>query len=315
MTNWYLTKVLRGPLSEHPWVTIGNFDGCHRGHQALFRESLDRSNGRGLVLTFFPHPVAVFKKSVFRHIDTLSFRIEKMLREGFAQVWVVHFSAELRKISWESFLKTCLLDSGVRAEGVCVGADFGFGRERGGNAHALGRWCARHSMGVKIVDDVTVEGRRVSSQWVREALGAGDLTTVVEKLGVVYALCGVVQKGRQLGHKLGFPTANIVPDAYQVLPPFGVYVAETKIDRRRIPSIVNIGVRPTIVGKQHPVVVESHMLSFNETVYGKYIQIRLLCHLRGERKFESLKALKTQIAKDVSDTNAFFDTQKPGYSE
>jgi riboflavin kinase/FMN adenylyltransferase len=307
--DWYLTKVLKGPLGQDPWVTIGNFDGCHLGHQVLFHEVLTPSHGNALAVTFYPHPVEIFGRETLFYVDTLPHRLEKLSRVGFRQIWVIHFTLEFSKTPWNWFLETLFLNSGFRPQGVCVGTDFEFGHHKQGNALKLQAWLHEHHIPCKVVEDVTVGERRVSSRWIRDAIQHGDLETVVSQLKCDYALTGVVQKGNRLGHQLGFPTANLLTAAHQLLPPLGVYVATTELAQRILPSVVNIGVRPTLQSDGKQVLVESHVLEFNETIYGEFLRVRLLKKLRSEQKFASVQELKDQIAKDVQAAKTYFQTR------
>ena len=309
-TDWFFTRVFTGQLDPKPWVTIGNFDGCHLGHHSLFNETLKQSRGNAVAVTFYPHPVEVFGKESIYYVDTLPYRLKKMMQFGFRQIWVINFTLAFSQTPWDVFLDKLFLHSGIQASGVCVGPDFEFGHQKAGNAIKLQSWLKRLKIPCKVMGDVKVGDRRVSSRWIRSAINEGDIQTVVQKLGCDYALTGIVQKGARLGHKLGLPTANVHPASHQLLPPLGVYVAETVLDSRKCASVVNIGYRPTIESEEHRVVVESHILNFNENIYGEYLEIRLLHKLRPEKKFKSLDVLKKQIQKDVVESEKFFKKHK-----
>lgn len=311
--GWFLSKVVRHALSDQPWMVIGNFDGFHRGHQTLVQYALKQSNSNTLAVTFFPHPrevlapLAVDLKTVdlkkdpgsILYIDTLASRIRKLLNFGVSQVWVVHFTREFAQITWQTFCETLFFNQGFTLAGLCVGRDFRFGHNREGTAPLVEAWLHERAVPCHIFDDVMTGAQRISSVWIRSEIEAGNFERVVKELGCDYEIAGVVQKGPHLGRKLGFPTANVYPSERQLIPPRGVYVAQTVLEGRKLLSVINVGVRPTVSLDSSEVVVESHILDFHENIYGKYIEVRFLRKLREEKKFPTLEALKAQIQKDV----------------
>jgi riboflavin kinase / FMN adenylyltransferase len=308
-SNWFLTRVLRHSIGLRPWVVIGNFDGCHLGHQKLFQTAIDQSQGHALGITFYPHPREALHKQPVLYIDTLASRIQKMLNAGLSQVWVIHFTPAFSKIKWEAFCEGLFLKEDINPQGVCVGEDFRMGHDRNGTADHLKKWLNENQMECKILSDVTLDGKRVSSEWVRQAVIQGDFETAHRTLKSHYEITGTVKQGPQMGRKLGFPTANVYPALSQLLPPYGVYIAYTFIEGRNHPSILNVGVRPTLKSNQKEVVVESHVLDFNEKLYGKLIKVQFLKYLRPEKKFDSMDDLKQQITKDVACARGYFKKQ------
>ncbi len=305
---WYLKRVIKSPpTSGSAWMTLGNFDGCHLGHQKLFTLTHEKSPQRSIAVTFYPHPSHVFGSHPVPCLDTLEERIQKILHLDISEVWVIHFTPEFAKTPWDMFLKKLATDLGHPLKGVCIGEDFSFGHKREGSPTHLKKWLSEQGAECIIVPPVMANEKRISSGWARELILDGNITFLRETLNCRYLIPGVVQRGRQLGRTLGFPTANLFPNDNQILPPHGVYVASTHLKEKIYPSVVNIGIRPTL--EENPsLLIESHLLDFDAMIYGETIKVELQLRLRGEIKFPDLDALKTQIAKDAHAARHFFNT-------
>jgi riboflavin kinase / FMN adenylyltransferase len=275
-------------------VVIGNFDGVHRGHQSVLAQArgiADAGGHRCIVLTFDPHPREVLGGTPRPRLTTIERRIELLRANGADDVVVEPFTLEFASWTPDQFARD-LLEACLGAKAVVVGQNFRFGAKRSGDLAKL------RSLGVQLGFSVAVariagdaQGN-FSSTRVRAAVAAGDLTEAANVLGRPHSIAGIVEKGDQLGRKIGFPTANL-GNVTEMLPPHGVYAIRAG-DRR---GVMNIGVRPTVDGTK--LRIEAHLFDFDGDLYGQSLRTELVARIRGEQKFDGLDALKAQIAKDV----------------
>lgn len=291
-------------------LTVGNFDGCHLGHQKLVNLAHSLAvdeHIQTVVLTFDPHPREFFAPEVA--LPRL-FQPQQKLRAfselGVDAVVIQRFDEAFSQLTAEQFC-TELLEKRLKITALTVGYDFRFGKGRHGRIEDLGTYL--HGCAVNKVGEVTIDGEIVSSSSIRKHLQTSQIQKANKLLGRSYLLEGTIQKGRQLGRTLGFPTANIEVKQ-QMLPQTGVYcgwaVLETEarifeMPKTRIPCIMNIGYRPTIEQSEPQLLVETHLLEGEygqDSLYGLPISIYITDHIRGETKFASLDALKTQIQFD-----------------
>jgi riboflavin kinase/FMN adenylyltransferase len=288
-------------------VTIGNFDGVHRGHRAL----LDRVNAKArelnigsCVLTFEPHPREFFAPaSAPPRLSRLRDKLELMASGGIGRVHVARFDARFAAFSAERFIDEVLV-RGLRARWLSVGRDFRFGQGRRGDFAALEKASARQGFELESVPDVIHDGERVSSSAVRLALEAGDLRRAERLLGHTYAISGRVAHGAKLGRDLGFPTANI---PLRRSPPLsGIYVVEVEVDGEKLgPAVASVGKRPTVNPLPRPL-LEVHLLDFQQDLYGRHLRVCFLEKLRDEEKYADLVQLKEAIARDVRRAREYF---------
>lgn len=290
-------------------VTLGVFDGVHRGHRALVARVVAEAATRGLgagVVTFHPNPVTVLRPDVpFAYLQSLERRVELLREVGAAWVAVLQFTSELALVSAEDFTRMLVEDAGMRV--LVVGENFHLGRGREGDVPRLRELGAR--LGFEVVALPLVSGgdgevSDISSTRIRRALATGEMREVAELLGRPFALRGPVLHGDERGRTIGFPTLNIGVSADQALPPNGVYVTRAEIDGNTYHGATNIGTQPTFEGTRRR--VETHLLDFDGDLYGAVVRVELLQMLRPERKFEGVDALVAQIERDVAQTRAFF---------
>jgi len=287
-------------LLSTPVLTLGNFDGIHRGHQALVQEVLGRARAGGhpaAAMTFDPHPVSV----VAPHkapplITTLEERIEQLEGLGLAALIVQPFDLDFAALEPERFASDVLFD-GVRPAELVVGFNYGFGKGRSGGVDVLTAAGQERGIPVSVLPPVlTDDGIRVSSTGVRERVAAGDLAGAANLLGRPFEITGRVERGAERGSKLGFPTANLLPGG-RLLPPPGVYATRVRIgERTGLPAATHVGQPPSFDG---PVAVEAHILDFSEELRGQRIGVSFIERVRESRPFDSLEALTAQIARDV----------------
>ena len=297
------------PTGARCALTIGNFDGVHRGHRAL----LDRVAAKAAelrltscVLTFEPHPREFFtRESAPARITRLRDKLELLAAAGVQRTHVARFDAHFASLAAEDFVRD-VVAHGLGTRWLLVGRDFRFGRKRAGDFTALEALARRHGFGLEAMADVELEGGRVSSSAVRRALAAGDLQAAERLLGHPYTISGRVAHGAKLGRGLGFPTANIV---LRRPPPisgiFAVDVAGIAGGTRA--GVASVGRRPTV----NPVAVpllEVHLFDFAGELYGEHLKVRFLKKLRDEAKYDGLPALRDAIARDVRAAKDYFET-------
>lgn len=282
-------------------VAIGKFDGMHRGHKRLLEEIL-AAKKQGLaaaVFTFDPSPAAFFFGEPVKGLST---REEK--RRQFRQLGVdilIEFPLNARTAAMapEVFIEEILRDS-MRAAFIAAGPDLSFGDRGRGDYKMLLSHAASGKYQVKLIDKVFEQGREISSTRVRACVEAGQMEEAQLLLGAPYAVMGTVVHGRKIGRTLGFPTVNQLPPADKLLPPFGVYLSEVECRAGVFKGLTNVGKKPTIEqGSNPPTGVETFLYDFDEDIYDSFITVRLLSFCRPEQKFESLAALRAQLAKDI----------------
>ena len=283
----------------HPVLGLGNFDGLHRGHQKIVervkRGAIERG-GTAMAMTFDPHPPRVVRPDKAPALlMTTEQRLEELHRGGMQCVAVVNFTHELSRWDPETFVRTVLVEW-LRVAEVWVGANFLFGCDRSGNFSVLRTLGQRYGFRADKIDPVRYKEFVVSSTRVRRLVGEGRVDEAGALLGHPYYLDGVVVEGDRRGREIGFPTANLKTDN-ELLPPHGVYATTFSVDGIARAGITNIGVRPTF-GDGADATVETHVLNFNESLYGKRVRLAFVQRLRDERRFEDVDALRAQIEAD-----------------
>lgn len=287
-------------------LTIGSFDGVHRGHQAILARVLElarASNGLAAVMTMEPHPREVFSPDRAPNLLTSAEKKLTLFESlGMDIAFVLRFTHEIADLNRQSFVEDILLAK-CGARSLVVGHDFCFGKNAEGNFVYLQGVAPQYGFTVEQIPPLRIAGERVSSTLVRERLLQGDLDRVAELLGRRYVLAGEIVTGRGMGKKLGFPTANIKPH-HSAVPAQGVYVAEVILDGARYAAAVNIGIAPTI--RHEDLTVEAFILDFERDIVGASIEVVFHKRLRSEKKFPSYDALVEQIDQDVQQTRAYF---------
>jgi riboflavin kinase / FMN adenylyltransferase len=280
-------------------LTIGNFDGVHRGHRALIDRVVAKAHAAKLtscVLTFEPHPREFFAADAApARITRLRDKLELMAQAGVGRAHVARFDARFAALSAERFIMEVLV-RGLGVEWLLVGRDFRFGARRAGDFSTL----QDRGFAVEAMSDVQFEGKRVSSSAVRAALKAGDLAEGARLLGHPYTISGRVAHGAKLGRGLGFPTANIV---LRRAPPIaGIFVVE--VDNFG-PGVASVGRRPTVNPVAIPL-LEVHLFEHDADLYGEHLRVRFLKKLRDEEKYDGLTALQAAIARDARQAKEYF---------
>lgn len=294
-------------------LTIGNFDGVHHGHRALLARLTDTARRIALpatVMTFEPHPRELFAPDQApARLSSLREKFELLAACGVDRVHVLRFTRRLAALTADEFVERILV-RGLSVRHLLIGDDFRFGKGRGGDFTLLQRAGGEHRFAVEAMHTVDLDGERVSSSAVREALAAGDLEHASRLLGRSYCIAGRVAHGDKIGRTLGFPTANI-RIKHKKLPMTGVFaVSVSGLGDAPVHGAASLGVRPTLGDGLRPV-LEVHLLDFARDIYGAHVTVNFLHKLRDEAKYESLELLKAQIARDVADVRAHFESGHP----
>ena len=306
MTGALPMQIIRGLHNLRPphrgcVATIGNFDGVHVGHLAVFRNLIAHGRELGLpatVITFEPQPLEYFSRETApARLTRLREKLQALRDVGIERVVVLEFGPKLARMEAHQFVQELLVD-GLAVRLLFVGDDFRFGRGRSGDFHLLEDMGRRHGFTVRNLNTVTHGDSRVSSTRIRRALTDGDLKTAERLLGRPYRICGRVAHGEERGRKIGFPTANV--DLHRKVSPLrGVFaVLVHGLADRPLPGVANIGTRPTVTGDSR-YLLEVHLFDFAERIYGAHVQVEFRRKLRDERRFPSFDALRQQIELDA----------------
>lgn len=313
-------KVFRGlPNAESRApcaLTIGNFDGVHRGHQALLArvcESASRLNLDAAVMTFEPHPREFFAQlagvpeKAPQRIANLRDKLQSLSNTGVDRVIVEHFNSSFAALSPQDFIEKILIE-GLHVRWLLVGEDFCFGARRAGNIATLIDAGARHGFEVHTMPNVNNDGVRISSSAVRAALAQADFVQARQLLGHAYAISGHVVHGRKLGRTIGFPTLNMrVGHKRPALS--GIFVVQVHgLNERPLPAVASLGIRPT-VDDSGRVLLETHVFDYRGDCYGKMLRVEFLKKLRDEEKYVDLPTLTAAIERDALQARAWFKEQ------
>jgi riboflavin kinase/FMN adenylyltransferase len=303
-------RVFRGhsrPVPAPVVLAIGNFDGVHLGHASLLRRLAEVAGSSGLaptVLSFEPHPREFFAPaSAPARLTTLREKLELLAECGATQAMICPFNAAFAALSADEFIEQVLV-RGCQVKHLIIGDDFRFGRGRIGDFALLQAAGQRFGFTVEAMGSVTVDGERVSSSAVRQALAAGNMERAALLLGRPYIIDGQVSHGDKVGRQLGFATANI-RIRHNPLPMTGVFAVEVRgLGEQPLPGVANLGIRPTVGGTRP--LLEVHLFDFDRDIYGAHISVRFVHKLRDEQRFPNFDALKAQIAADAAAARAFF---------
>ena len=300
------------------FVTVGVFDGVHLGHQDLILRMVRaaRSEGaRTACVTFDPHPEVVLHPDSYpAPLSTLADRLNLIRALGVDAVHIVTFTREVSRESPEQFVGR--LRQQYPMQSLWVGADFALGHDRAGTVDVLRSIGRGMGFDVVTVPPLEHDGRPVSSTWIRDALGDGNVELAMELLGRAYSVGGPVISGMRRGREIGFPTANIAPPTELALPADGVYFvtasfdeSSDRVDAREWYGVVNLGPRPTFHESER--LIETHLLDFSGDLYGAQMAVRFLRRLRGVQTFSGIGELRAQIARDVSAAREFASESHP----
>ena len=288
-------------------VTIGAFDGVHIGHQEILKNLINTAKSedkKSVVVTFFPHPRMVLEKNpTIKLLNTLNEKIALIEAAGIDFLYIIPFNQEFANLSANDFILEILIKQ-LNTKALYIGYDHLFGKNREGNFKLLKEKGTILNFSVHKIDALRIKEVEISSTKIRKALTDGAILKANDFLGYFYFITGTVVKGKNIGEKISFPTANIkVKESHKLIPKNGVYVVKSFIDNKTVYGMMNIGNRPTVNGKNQT--IEVHFFNFNQYIYGEVIQVEFLTRLRDEQKFESLDALKNQLKTDQINAEDF----------
>ena len=305
----YTTQVPHLEKEVRSSVTLGKFDGLHRGHQKLInlirREQGEKN--RSVIFTFDVSPRSYILHSPPKYLLTYEERRELAENLGVDILAECPFTEALMHMEPEDFVKEYLAER-LHARYLAVGPDFRFGYQRRGTPELLKELGRTYGFRTEIVEKEKYKGRDISSTFVREELEKGHIEEVNQLLGYTYFTKGEIVHGRQLGRTIGIPTANLIPPVIKKLPPNGVYITESLIQGKTYQGITNIGYKPTV--KENFLGVETYLFSCNADLYGQEAEVRFYRYLRPEIKFSSLEELKCQMLKDIEAGKSYFRLKK-----
>lgn len=302
----YDLKELKGPL-KNPVLTIGNFDGVHRGHLVLFEKVKDRAKairGQSAVMTFEPHPIKIMKPGNGPLLITpIKEKLNLIWNTGFDVIFCFSFTRQFASISAEDFVQDILVQK-IGIKEIVVGYDYTFGYERQGNTTLLREMGDKLGFRVHVVEPIHIDDTLVSSTSIRRLVQEGNLSETKIFLGRDYQICGTVIEGKKRGGRLlGYHTANLrLID--ELIPKVGVYAVTAIINNKTYYGVTNIGYNPTF--NDNVLSVETHLLDFSGDIVGKTIKVNFIQRLRDEKAFKNAKELSDQIAQDIQLTRELF---------
>lgn len=296
-------------IDEPTALTIGKFDGLHRGHEELIGHLLDKQKEglKAVVFTFDIPPKKLTEGEGHRLLSTNAEKQALFSERGIDYLVQCSFTPEVMCMEPEDFVDWIVTNLNVKS--IVVGEDCCFGHNRRGDYRLLAQLSGRYGYELKVVKKLKFEGRDISSTYIREEIVKGNMEIAEELLGHPYSIDGIVQTGNQIGRTIGIPTANIEADPVKLLPPFGVYASSIDIHGERFYGIANIGRKPTIKpkeGERNPIGVEMHILDFHEDIYREPVRISFYVYERPEIKFDSISDLQKQIKKDIVFCKQYF---------
>jgi riboflavin kinase / FMN adenylyltransferase len=286
---------------EHAWGTIGVFDGVHRGHQVILKQLVSNAraaNVKSIVITFFPHPAVVLgKNNLPSYLTSPDQRAELLSQMGIDIVLTLTFDKDLASKSALDFMQ--MLQNHINLQRLFVGVDFALGRGREGDISRLSEIGDQLGYTLKVVEPLLEGGERISSSQVRRYILDGNMPFAARLLGRNFSVDGLVVPGDGRGKSLGIPTANLDYWLERVMPASGVYATWAWVDGIRLPSVSNLGTRPTFENAPPQPRLEAHLLDYNQDLYGKTVQLEFVERLRPESRFSSVDALVEQVHLDI----------------
>ena len=297
--------------AQNPVLTIGTFDGVHLGHRkiiARLNELATQIQGESVIFTFDPHPRKVIapKETNLRLLTTLDEKIDLFMQSGIDHLIIYPFTPEFAQLNYEEFVEKILVAQ-IHTQYLVVGYDHKFGKNRQGDYRFLKACADRHKFQIEELDVLLMNESHISSTKIREAIQHGDFETANTFLGYPFTLHGTVVEGQKIGRKIQFPTANIeASDPDKIIPGYGVYAVQVKVQEKIYRGMLNIGSRPTVNSNADHRSVEVNIFDFESDIYGESIEIIFFSKLREEQKFESLEVLKEQLENDKINTLIYF---------
>lgn len=304
----YIKNTTEFLIKEPTVISLGKFDGIHRGHELLL-EQLMKKKTDGLATVIFTFDIPPKKVIASEEEKVLTTNEEKMhMFDSFGIDYLIEcpFTPEVMNMEPEDFIEMLVEKLSVKC--IVAGDDFCFGHNRRGNYQMLQELSEKFDYEAIIFPKMKEEQRDISSTYVREEISAGRIEMANKLLGYPYFVSGIVEHGNRIGRTIGFPTINLIPPENKLLPVFGVYITQVTIDGIVYHGITNVGCKPTIEGK-NPVGIETYILDFKQDVYGKVVIVTFIKKIRDERKFPNLESLLEQMRLDVQEARYYFTYQ------
>lgn len=301
----YIKDTVDFNIEENTVLSLGKFDGVHRGHDLLL-ENLFQKKKEGLSAAIFTFNIPPRQNVEHAMQHVLTTNEEKMhLLEQLGVDYLIEcpFTREIMCMEARDFVRKIVKELHVKC--FVVGDDFRFGHNRCGDYHMLRDMAEELGYEVIVVKKIKEDERDISSTFVREEVELGHIEKANHLLGYPYFVCGKVEHGKEIGRTIGIPTINLLPPKEKLLPPFGVYVSKVLIDGKEYHGVTNVGRKPTIAG-ENPVGVETHILDVAQDLYGKEVKVEFLKFVRPEQKFDSVESLKNQMQQDVATAKRYF---------
>jgi riboflavin kinase/FMN adenylyltransferase len=289
-------------------IGLGNFDGLHIGHMALINTLINESKLselKSLIFTFKNHPENILRKKLITYqITSIDKKIEVLSDTKLDYLYFEDFDEDYSRINPEQFIKDILIDR-LKASLIVVGFDYRFGFKGKGDVRLLKSKAKDYKYRLIVIPPVKLKNEIVSSTLIRNKIREGNMKSVFKLMGRHFSLSGKVVTGKKMGREIGFPTANILPEEYLIMPKFGVYITKSLVNGKYYRSITNVGMNPTFMEKK--VSIETYIIDFNEDIYGCNLEVFFIERLRKEEKFDTLKELTNQINADVKTVIKYFN--------
>jgi riboflavin kinase / FMN adenylyltransferase len=299
------------PNFENAVITIGTFDGVHKGHQVIINtiiEEAKKINGTSIVVSFHPHPRTVVNPNSL--LQVLNTPYEKKLifsRYAIDHLIIYPFTIDFSNWSAMDYIEKFIIEK-FNPKTIVIGFDHHFGKDRTGNIELLKKVAQQKGINLIEIAAQTIEQNKISSTQIRNALLHGEIEKANDLLGYAYPLSGIVVRGKQIGRTIGFKTANLqLDDTYKLIPGNGVYVVDVMLDNLTLQGMMNIGTRPTVDGSNRT--IEVHILNFDADIYDQRLSVSIRKRLRNEQKFDGLESLKAQLGIDKKNTTLFFEVK------
>jgi len=304
----YIKNTTEFFIEEPTVISLGKFDGIHRGHELLL-EHLIKKKREGYATVIFTFDIPPKKVLDAEDVKVLTTNEEKMhIFDSFGVDYLIEcpFTPKMMSMEAETFIEMLVKHLSVKC--IVAGEDFCFGHNRRGNYQMLQEYAEKLSYEAIILPKMKEDERDISSTFVREEISAGRIEMANKLLGYPYFVSGQVRHGNQIGRTIGFPTINLIPPENKLLPAFGVYITQVTIDGIVYHGITNVGCKPTIEG-ENPIGIETHILDFKQDVYDKIVIVTFIKKIREERKFPNLESLLEQIRLDINEARYYFSLQ------
>ena len=302
----YIHSLFNTTIKEPTAITVGKFDGIHKGHHLLTSDIISKESSglKSCMITFTNSPRIALTYDKSPTLITNKERVFMLDNNGLDYLIECPFDKQLMETDARSFI--AYLVNNLNMKYMVAGSDFTFGYKGAGNVEMLRELSKEMGFELRIIDKIKLNDRDISSTYIREELKLGHIDTVNEMLGYEYFVWGEVVHGAHLGHTIGIPTINIMPEASKLVPKFGVYVTTIDFDGRIYHGVTNVGTKPS-VSDENIVGIETHILDYNGDLYGKFVRVTFVSFLRPEMKFNSIDELKAQMSRDKVTAKDFFN--------